>query len=258
MELEHRYGPRVHLLGDPYLSSLLARIGSPDTGAAELPALVRAAYRRIGAEVLSREFPVVEDRVKTRMAATEPRAFWQGELLCRNTKLVICAVIRAGILPAQTLYELACAVLPPSHVRLDFVNLSRAVDEHGQVTGVECAGTKIGGPVDDAVVVVPDPMGATGGTLAQVHEIYHALEGAAPRAMVAAHLMVTPEAIRRLAKDAPTVEVYSGRLDRGLSPPEVLRTIPGTHADRERGLTDIQYIVPGAGGMGELLTNSWV
>jgi uracil phosphoribosyltransferase len=34
--------------------------------------------------------------------------------------------------------------------------------------------------------------------------------------------------------------------------------VPGTYPDEERGLNDVQYIVPGAGGMGELLTNSWV
>jgi uracil phosphoribosyltransferase len=38
----------------------------------------------------------------------------------------------------------------------------------------------------------------------------------------------------------------------------VLRTEPGTHWDEERGLNDIQYIVPGAGGVGEILNNAWL
>ncbi|MHC4920822.1 MAG: hypothetical protein ACYTKC_14685 [Planctomycetota bacterium] len=70
--------------------------------------------------------------------------------------------------------------------------------------------------------------------------------------------MVTPEAIQRLQATHPDTRIYGGRLDRGLSPEEVLKTVPGTHPDRERGLNDLQYIVPGAGGIGELLTNSWV
>ena len=37
-----------------------------------------------------------------------------------------------------------------------------------------------------------------------------------------------------------------------------LRTEPGTHWDEERGLNDIQYIVPGAGGVGEILNNAWL
>ena len=33
---------------------------------------------------------------------------------------------------------------------------------------------------------------------------------------------------------------------------------PGTLPEGERGLDDHQYIVPGAGGLGEVLNNSWV
>lgn len=254
----HHYGPAVHLLDDPYLLTLLARIGSPETGTEALPALVRASYQRLFAELLRREFPTVRDRVKTRMAATEPRAFYEGPRLCTATRLVICSVIRAGILPAQTCYETACEVLPPNNVRLDFVNSARITDAEHHVTGVRMDSSKVGGTVEDAIVVIPDPMGATGGTVGRLVEVYRALGGDHARAIIALHLMVTPEAIQRLQHDCPGVKLYAGRLDRGLSPRDVLDSVPGTHPDRERGLNDVQYIVPGAGGMGELLTNSWV
>src|SRR5260221_8571959 len=135
--------------------------------------------------------------------------------------------------------------------------MSRTLDEHQQVTGVRLDGSKIGGPVDDAVVLLPDPMGATGGTLCRAVEIYRALGGRPPRAIVAMHLMVTPEAIQRLVAQHAGGRLYAGRLDRGLSPDHVLRSEPGTFPELERGLNDVQDIVPGAGGMGELLTNSW-
>jgi len=257
MLLEHHYGPGVVVLDDPFLQSLLARIGSPETGTERLPALVRSAYQRLCCEVLAREFPAVAARVPTRMAASEPRAYVQTRLLCPRTPLVICAVIRAGILPSQTCYEVATAVLPPANVRLDFVNMSRTIDATHQVTGVRLDGTKIGGPVDGAVVLVPDPMGATGGTVARTVDVYRQL-GGTPKGLIAAHLMVTPEAIVRLLETAPGVKIYACRVDRGLSPDHVLATVPGTHLELERGLNDTQYIVPGAGGMGELLTNSWV
>ena len=54
MELEHLYGDHVHILDDPYLLSLLARVGSPETGTQALPALVRSTYARLCAEVLAR------------------------------------------------------------------------------------------------------------------------------------------------------------------------------------------------------------
>ena len=56
----------------------------------------------------------------------------------------------------------------------------------------------------------------------------------------------------------PDIVIYALRLDRGLSPADVLATVPGTRWDEERGLNDHQYIVPGAGGVGEILNNAWV
>ena len=255
--LAHRYGSNVTVFDDPFLSTLLARIGSPDTGTAEVPALVRSAYGRLLQEVLAARFPRREQRLATRMAALEPRAFVQDRLLCRETRLVIVAVIRAGILPAQACYEAAIEVLPPANVRLDFLNLSRVTDDQHHVTGVRLDGSKIGGPVDGAVVLLPDPMGATGGTVCRAVDVYRD-HGGERAQFVAAHLMVTPEALRRVGATHPAVHVYAGRLDRGLSSARALASVPGTHPDEERGLNDVQYIVPGAGGMGELLTNSWV
>lgn len=254
--LNHRYGPQVHLFDDPFLATLLARIGAPETGTEQLPQLVRSAYRRLLQEVLAREFPQLRRRLQTRMSATEPRAFAEGPMLCPNTRLVICAVIRAGILPSQACYEAACEVLPPQNVRLDFLNMSRVTDEHHRVTGVRLDGSKLGGTVDDAVVLIPDPMGATGGTVCRAVDVYRGF--GTPRALVAMHLMATPEAILRVVQQHPDVHLYSGRLDRGLSSERALAAVPGTFPAEERGLNDVHYIVPGAGGMGELLTNSWV
>ena len=79
-----------------------------------------------------------------------------------------------------------------------------------------------------------------------------------PRKIIALHLIVTPEYLRRMTKDHPDVVVYAVRLDRGLSPPKVLGTMPGTRWDEERGLDDHQYIVPGGGGFGEIMNNACV
>ena len=255
--LTHHYGSDVRLLDDAFLSTLLVRIGSPTTGTAEIPNLVRTAYQRLLHEILAAEFPRTAQRVPTRMTAQEPRAFVEGSMLGRDTKLVICSVIRAGMLPAQACYEAAIQVLPPENVRLDVINMSREVDANGKVRGVRLDGSKIGGPVDNAVVLLPDPMGATGGTVCRAVEVYREL-GGTPHAIAAAHLMVTPEAVQKVRQTHPGVRLYAGRLDRGLSTERALAAVPGQFPKEERGLNDVQYIVPGAGGMGELLTNSWV
>ncbi len=136
--------------------------------------------------------------------------------------------------------------------------MQRATDDQGRVTGVETAGSKIGGPVAGATVIVPDPMGATGSSIADVLGVYRDLAGGPPRQMVAAHLIVTPEYLRRVRADFPDAAIYTLRLDRGLSSERALAATPGTLPDEERGLDDIDYIVPGAGGLGELINNAFV
>ena len=61
-----------------------------------------------------------------------------------------------------------------------------------------------------------------------------------------------------MVAEFPELHIFAIRLDRGLSGPEVLDSPPGTHSAQERGLTDNQYIVPGAGGVGEVLNNAWI
>ena len=259
MGIEHHYGANVHFSDSAWLRSVLARIGSPDTPVQEVPELVRAFYRHQLAEILAQEFKVVQGRSTTRMQPIEGDvATYEGPMLSPETKLVVVAVIRGGILPAETCYEEACRVLPPANVRLDFLNMSRTTTADGRVTGVRFDGSKIGGPVADAVLLIPDSMGATGGTVARTIQVYTDMSGGTPQKIVAAHLMVTPEYVQRLTAAYPDLRIYAGRFDRGLSPADVLKTIPGTHPEKERGLNDTQYIVPGAGGIGELLTNSWV
>ena len=82
--------------------------------------------------------------------------------------------------------------------------------------------------------------------------------GGNPRALAAVHLIVTPEYLRRMTKQFPNLHIFAIRLDRGLSDADVLQTRPGARPDDERGLTDNQYIVPGAGGVGEVLNNAWI
>ena len=72
------------------------------------------------------------------------------------------------------------------------------------------------------------------------------------------NLIITPEFIRRMRADHPDVVIYAIRLDRGMSSDETLRTGLGENPEAERGLNEIQYIVPGAGGVGEILNNSFV
>jgi uracil phosphoribosyltransferase len=100
-------------------------------------------------------------------------------------------------------------------------------------------------------------MGATGGSISKAISYYkQEIEGTAKK-FIAINLITTPEFIQCMKKNHPEVITYAIRLDRGASSPEALASIPGTLANEESGLTEIQYIIPGAGGLGELMNNSY-
>jgi uracil phosphoribosyltransferase len=124
------------------------------------------------------------------------------------------------------------------------------------VIGTDLGGLKIGGDVNGRMVVIPDPMGATGSTIDTAMRLYS--QHGVARKYIAMHLIVTPEYLAGLTKKYPQLIVYALRLDRGLSPAKVLSTIPGTDWKNERGLNEKCYIVPGAGGLGEVINNSYV
>jgi uracil phosphoribosyltransferase len=72
------------------------------------------------------------------------------------------------------------------------------------------------------------------------------------------HLIITPEYVRKIEKEFPELIVYSIRFDRGLSSRRALESAIGTYPEEERGLNDKHYIVPGGGGFGELMFNSFI
>jgi uracil phosphoribosyltransferase len=256
-ELEHRYGPRVRILGDPYSNALLARIGSPDVRPPQLLELVRVFYNVLLSRVAASEFPALSRRVPTRMREHTERGVWEGRAIDPHAKVVIANVMRAGNLPSLTCFETLCSILDPENVRIDHFYFARKTDPHGKVIGVDSSGSKVGGAIEGSVLLIPDPMGATGGTTIQTLKAYTAMKAGAPKKIVAMHLIVTPEYLRRVLAETDDVVVFAGRVDRGMSPPDVLAAVPGAHFDRESGLNEVQYIVPGAGGLGEVLTNAF-
>ena len=255
--LEHRYGERVTLLDDPWMHSALARIGAPDTRHIEMMALLRSAYQGLGQRAFSLHLDRAMQTVPTRMGESHPeRGVWRGEALDPAAQVVVLDVIRGGMVPAQVCFELLTGVLPKGHVRLDHVNMARVAGADGHVERVDLSGSKIGGSLKGATLVVPDPMGATGATLERALDFLTEGHGS-PKKILALPLIATPEFLARVLPLHAELHVLAGRLDRGMSDPEVLDSVPGTHWDRERGLDEHDYIVPGAGGLGEEINLSW-
>jgi uracil phosphoribosyltransferase len=257
-EIEHRYGGQVHILADPLSLTMLARACQKGVVQPEVNRLVGELYRVLVHDVVAAELPHKHIAVETRMIEHTPHGVWRGNAVATDTPAVVVAVARAGLWPSQVTFDFLNQVLRPEGVRQDHLSLGRMVDAAGRVTGAALGSAKIGGSVAGAALLIPDPMGATGSTVTRVLEHYRAEVTGAPFKVIALHLIVTPEYLRHVRGQHPEVIVYAMRLDRGLSAPDVLAAVPGERWDEERGLNDHQYIVPGGGGLGEVMNNAFV
>jgi uracil phosphoribosyltransferase len=257
-EIEHRYGPVVHILSNPFLLGHLATLCARETVQPTINRLVRLLYQDLLRTVIAAEFPRRRVAVPSRMIESSPRAVFEGEVVDRSVRAVTVNIARAGALPSQVAYDLLNETLEPAGVRQDHVIMSRTVGSRQEVTGAGIGGMKIGGDVEGAILLFPDPMGATGSSMATAIDTYRRGVPGRPRKILSVHLIVTPEYLRTMSRSHPDAVVYALRLDRGLSPPEVLDAVPGERWDEERGLDDHQYIIPGGGGFGEIMNNAFV
>ncbi|KYG62163.1 uracil phosphoribosyltransferase [Bdellovibrio bacteriovorus] len=257
-ELGHKYGSQVHIIDSPFLSGLLARLCSPDCYQPEINRIVEVLYTHLISIIMNNEFKLENFTQPTRMTDVHPDKKLQGVRLSAEQKAVSVNLARAGTYPSHICYNALHFSLKPQNVRQDHIFAARVTNNKDKVTGAEFGGMKIGGDVKDAHVIFPDPMGATGNTMITAVDHYKThIEGPAKK-FIALNLIVTPEYLKNVLTAHPDVVIYALRLDRGLSSAAVLEAIPGEFWDQERGLNDKQYIVPGGGGFGEIMNNSFV
>lgn len=256
-ELHHKYGKHVHILSDPFLLTHLAFLCEENTIQPAVNSVVCDLYKYLIKAVLNGEFPRAVRQFRTRMAKISEQGIWTGQIIKPETRTVTVNILRAGSLPSQVCFDFLNKTLDPNLTRQDHVVMARITDENEQVTGSYLGDSKIGGDIDGAYVLFPDPMGATGSSLSVVIDHYKRKISGTPQKIITVNLMVTPDYLRRMKRDHPDVIVYALRLDRGASPADVLNEIPGARWNEESGLTDKQYIIPGGGGFGEVMNNAY-
>lgn len=263
-EREHHYGSNIHILKNPYYESLLAKFSQASTPQAKLFEIARKLTDHLLVEAVNHVFPRANQVITTRMGDMHPEGSYEAQLLDATPKAVVVDLMRAGILPSQEVFERLHDFLPDHHIRQDHILLNRKKSDTGEVVGVEISGYKVGGSVENSFVFFPDPMGATGGSLKDCVLLYKKtlesmISGYSGKAkkFIALHFIITPEYLDTIKDIGDELEVFALRLDRGLSSDEVLNSPLGQLWDKEVGLNDQQYIVPGAGGIGEVLNNSF-
>ncbi len=247
LELAHAYGDNIHILNDPYLNLGLSDLCSPQCGHPALNYWITRLYSSLLHTAVRHRFARKQIERETRMKAYHPEGVVKAEVLDPNSKIVVASLARAGILPSHTCYDELNRFFKPDNIRQDHILLSRQVDAQEKVIGTAVGASKIGGGIADVHLLIPDPMGATGSTVLRTLEEY-AGKGT-PKSVMALHLIVTPEYIRKIQSSSHKIDVFAIRLDRGLSTKRALDALPGQLWDEEKGLNAKDYIVPGGGGL---------
>jgi uracil phosphoribosyltransferase len=222
------------ILSTAYNLTLLAKLGLPETAQPEISRLIEELYHNMFDVVAENELETREQSFRTRILAKDKRGVFKGRVFRKNQKIVVADIIRAGIQPSHQFYIKFAGILNPENVRQDHI-MSQRIETKTGVSGTSLMSSKIGGSVKGAIVFIPDPMGATGHSIAEVINHYQKNYGR-PKKFVAVHLVITPQYLKRLEKiDAP-FSVYAARLD--------------------KGLTKDDFIYPGLGGVGEIVNNT--
>src|SRR5919108_5632244 len=180
-EMQHRYGPSVHVLAEPLALTQLARLCAKGTFQPEINRLVGELYRDLLRVVVNAEFPRRATATPTRMIDHTPHGVFHGETIDEEVRAITVNIARAGTLPSQITYDFLNTLLDPRLVRQDHFVMARVLDEASQVVGARITGSKIGGDVDDAILLFPDPMGATGGGGCPPPPLFKTPGGGAPR-----------------------------------------------------------------------------
>lgn len=254
---EHLYGDQFHIINSTYLRSILAHFGQEQVMQPTLSLELNILYNALFEHSVNTVAPRVESEVQSRMYPKEKNGSFKTTLIDHNLKIVVVDLARAGTEPTMICFKTAHYLFEAKNIRQDHFYINRTTTATGEVTGAHVSGSKIGGDIEKALVFFPDPMGATGGSIKRVYDYYlNKVEGK-PLEMIALHLVITPEYVRRIKKDCPELKVFALRLDRGQSSEKVLGSTPGQYIEEEKGLNQFDYIVPGLGGVGEILNNSY-
>jgi len=225
---------KKQILNTPYNLTLLAKLGSPEIMQPEISRLIEELYHNMFGIIADQELVQEQKSFKTRIYSQDKRGIFKGKVFKKNQKVVVADIIRAGIQPSHQFYIKLTGILDPKKVRQDHI-MSQRIETKNGVTGTSLMGSKIGGSVNNAIVFIPDPMGATGGSIDEVVSHYQRNYGK-PKKFVVVNLVVTPKYIKRLEKIKAPLSLYTARFD--------------------KGLTKTDFIYPGLGGVGEIVNNT--
>ena len=199
----------LHIVEHPFIEHKLTLIRRKDTGTKEFRENLNEIAGLMAYEI-TRDVPVRQVRIETPMEKCSTYEV--------SKDIVLIPILRAGL----GMVDGISSLIPT--VKVGHVGMFR----NHKTLEPQNYYAKFPLNIKDAVVLVLDPMLATGGSASSAIESLKK-EGASIIKLVC--IVGAPEGVERIEKDHPDVEIYLASLDRGLN---------------EKG-----YIVPGLGDAGD-------
>lgn len=225
----------VHISKNALVRTWLTIFSAKGTRRSDLFRAQHHIYWDLFTWVMAAEFPREEISVITNMGAT----LVEPEGIRSRVPVTIVDTIRAGMRPALLCHEilLESGVIDESLVHEHHVIASRMTDSEGRVIGVDVDFSKADEPVKpESILIIPDPMLATGKTLSAIIARYHNDYPGMINKVIVVSMIAHQSGIDTILSHHPETHIFVGRIDPTLT---------------EKG-----YIKPGAGGVGERMTGT--
>ena len=200
----------VHIMDHPLITHKLSIMRNKETGPKDFRELLGEIAMLMGYE-LTRDLPLEDVTIETPITKMKAK-------MISGKKLAIVPILRAGLGMVDGLLELVPVA------KVGHIGLYRDPETHNPVE-YYC---KLPNDIEDRIVILVDPMLATGGSACDALSMLkkHGCRNIRFMALVGA-----PEGVERVQREHPDVDIFIGALDECLN----------EHA----------YIVPGLGDAGD-------
>ena len=177
----------VTIFTHPLIQHKISILRKKETGTNEFRSLIEEIAMLMGYEAL-RDLPLEEVEVETPIE-TCMTPFLAGK------KLAVVPILRAGLVPSAKV----------GHIGLYRDEVTHEPHEY------YC---KLPSPIDQRIIVVTDPMLATGGSAVEAVDFIKQHGGKSIKFMA---IIAAPEGLKRLHEAHPDIQIYVGHVDRCLN-----------------------------------------
>ncbi len=201
----------LHVINHPLITHKLSIMRNKKTGSKDFRELLEEIAMLMGYEV-TRDLPLEDVQIETPITKMTAK-------MISGKKLAIVPILRAGLGMVDGLMTLVPVA------RIGHIGMYRDPETHQPVEYY----SKMPADIEDRIVIVVDPMLATGGSAADAITLLKNKYGCTNIRLV--NLVAAPEGIKKVHEMHPDVDIYVAAVDEYLN--------------------DHAYIVPGLGDAGD-------